>query len=620
MKMEIIFLLLLTLLYSAFADADCPMDLQYVRKLPWDKSSCESPISGGSDSPCCQTLLSLFGVGLAQYLRDASMFELPRNASAVACLKLFQQQLDFLGLSQDLVEICLENSVSGFVSSPLLCAGIQTKQDWIRKVGTTYLDSACKGDLSDLVACQACKDSGDLVQKNLVDMYKNLTSGAISKKCYYFTVLYAAGVANELGPKNRNTAQCIFRLSFVQTTSRGRVIAYSFIGAAAALLICALGLLYRLWVRRRNRKAVHRGFVTRNEKLLKSAVKPNTGAVWFGIKEIKAATDNFSDANLIGQGGFGTVYKGTLDDARRIAVKRIRNCTPEGDSEFLNEVEIINNIRHRNLVVLRGCCVASDEREGHQRFLIYDYMPSGSLDEHIFGGKSMAQPLSWPQRRNIVMGTAKGLAYLHDGIEPAIYHRDIKATNILLDDDMNACVADFGLARIMTKEEEGESHLTTRVAGTHGYLAPEYALYGQLTDKSDVYSFGVVLLEIMSGRKALETSAESASHYLITDWAWALVKGGRISEIIDDRIRQSGVERMMERFVLVGILCAHVMVAFRPRMVEVVKMLDGEAEIPEIPDRPLPLMHHGISILTDESSDSFVISDSVSRSSFSGCR
>jgi len=201
---------------------------------------------------------------------------------------------------------------------------------------------------------------------------------------------------------------------------------------------------------------------------------------------------------------------------------------------------------------------------------------------------------------------------LHDGIEPAIYHRDIKSTNILLDDDMNACVADFGLARIMNTEEE--SHIATKVAGTHGYLAPEYALYGQLTDKSDVYSFGVLLLEIMSGRMALDTSAESVSHYLITDWAWALVKQGKTTEIVDESIRQSGPEIVMERFVLVGILCSHVMVAFRPRMVDAVRMLEGEAEIPEIPDRPLPLMLHGPSVT--EGNNSFLISESVSQPSF----
>lgn len=603
--------LLLSLLFLVFADAECPMDLNYVRKLQWDKASCKSANIEGSDNPCCQTLLSLFGVGIAQYLRDASMFDLPSNGSAVSCLELFQQQLNSLGLSAHLVSICLKNSKFEFVSSPVLCAGIQTKQDWMRKLGITPLDSACKGDLSDLAACQACKDSGDLVEGELVKMYTNLTNVVTAKKCYYFTCLYAAGVANEFGPKTQSTAQCVFKLPFVQSTSRGRVIAYCVMGGAAALLICALGLLYCLWARKRSRKVEPRGFARRNEEHLKSSVKPNTGAVWFDIEDIKAATDNFSEANLIGQGGFGTVYRGTLPDGRRVAVKRIRNCTPECDSEFLNEVEVINSIRHRNLVVLRGCCVASDEREGHQLFLIYDYMRNGTLDDHIFGEKSNARPLSWSQRKNLILGIAKGLAYLHDGIEHTIYHRDIKPTNILLDDEMNACVADFGLARIMAKEE-GKSHQTNRIAGTHGYLAPEYALYGRLTDKSDVYSFGVVLLEIMSGRKALDTSADCASHYLITDWAWRLVKEGSTSEIIDERIRQSGAERLMERFVLVGILCAHVMVAFRPKMVEVVKMLEGEAEIPEIPDRPLPLMRHGISSLTvQESSSSLAIPVSV---------
>jgi hypothetical protein len=538
------------------------------------------------------------------------MFELPNNTSAVACLQLFQQQLDSLSLSPELMAICLKNMTSSFVSSPLLCAGMKTKEDWIRKLGPTPMDSACRGDLSDPDACIECHNTENLVHKMLTDKTQNLTE-VISLKCYYSTLLYAAGVVNEFGPKSRSTAQCILRLPFVQTSPHGRVLAYGFIGTAMALLlVCAVGFLYCLWVSRIDPKAVlHSIFVRRNKNLLRSAMRPNTGAVWFDIQEIRDATDNFSDENLIGQGGFATVYRGTLLDSRLIAVKRIRNCTPEGDSEFLNEVEIINNIRHRNLVVLRGCCVASDEREGHQRFLIYDYMLNGSLNEHLFGGKSRAQPLNWPQRRNIVMGTAKGLAYLHDSIEPTIYHRDIKSTNILLDDEMNACVADFGLARIMTKE--GESHITTKVAGTHGYLAPEYALYGHLTDKSDVYSFGVLLLEIMSGRKALDTSVDSASQYLIADWALALVRKGRTSEIVDERIRQSGGESVMERFVLVGILCSHVMVAFRPRMAEAMRMLEGETEIPEIPDRPLPLMLNGPS-LTDESSDSFAISDSVS--------
>ncbi|ONK73281.1 uncharacterized protein A4U43_C04F29300 [Asparagus officinalis] len=198
-----------------------------------------------------------------------------------------------------------------------------------------------------------------------------------------------------------------------------------------------------------------------------------------------------------------------------------------------------------------------------------------------------------PQRK-IILDVAKGLAYLHYGIKPAIYHRDIKATNILLDSEMRARVADFGLAR---QTREGQSHLTTRVAGTHGYLAPEYALYGQLTEKSDVYSFGVVVLEIMSGRKALDMSSPT-NMVLVTDWAWTQVKAGRAEHVLDPCMLTDGAGNqnprgIMERFVMVGILCAHVMVALRPTISDALKMLEGDIDVPALPDRPLPLGYHG---------------------------
>jgi serine/threonine protein kinase len=208
-------------------------------------------------------------------------------------------------------------------------------------------------------------------------------------------------------------------------------------------------------------------------------------------------------------------------------------------------------------------------------------MSNGSLGEHL-----LRTQLTWPQRKNIILDVAKGLAYLHYGLKPAIYHRDIKTTNILLDSEMKARVADFGLAK---QSLEGQSHLTTRVAGTHGYLAPEYALYGQLTEKSDVYSFGIVILEIMSGRKVLDTS--SSNLVLITDWAWKLAKSGDFEEIFEKGIREHGSKGVMERYVLVGILCAHVMVAFRPTIEDALRMLEGDIDIPSLPDRPLPFSH-----------------------------
>jgi len=340
--------------------------------------------------------------------------------------------------------------------------------------------------------------------------------------------------------------------------------------------------------------------------------RPNTGSIWFKIRDLEKATSNFSQKNFIGRGGFGLVFKGVLSDETEVAVKRIIESDFQGDAEFCNEVEIISNLKHRNLVPLRGCCVVEgdddddyDEMSG-QRYLVYDYMPNGNLNDHLFplpDNQSGKKTLTWPQRKNITLDVAKGLAYLHYGVKPAIYHRDIKATNILLDADMRARVADFGLAK---QSREGQSHLTTRVAGTHGYLAPEYALYGQLTEKSDVYSFGVVVLETMCGRKALDLSSSGSPRaFLITDWVWSLIKAGKIEEAFDPSLLKDGESTnsnpkgIMERFVLVGILCAHVMVALRPTILDALKMLEGDIEVPSIPDRPqLPWDTHRLPEMT----------------------
>jgi serine/threonine protein kinase len=216
--------------------------------------------------------------------------------------------------------------------------------------------------------------------------------------------------------------------------------------------------------------------------------------------------------------------------------------------------------------------------------------------------------MPWARRRSVIMDVARGLEYMHYGVKPGIYHRDIKATNILLDEDMRARLADFGLAR---RSREGQSHLTTRVAGTHGYLSPEYALYGQLTEKSDVYSFGVLVLEVMSGRRALDLDDPSGV-VLVTDWAWALVRAGRAREVLAEALLR-GREGMsvadMERFVLVGILCAHVTVACRPTMPEALRMLEGDIDVPDLPDRPQP---YGQRIPFDEADGNFSASSVLS--------
>lgn len=461
-----------------------------------------------------------------------------------------------------------------FVRSPDLCAGIETQNDWLQKIGNT----PCQGDLSNLAACTVCNN----YVTPAVTKAKTLSNDTSS--CIYFFLLYAAAISNSNGPKNPSTALCILGVQSLTDSKKSFSIVYISVGSVLGLLIgfSAAAFLW-LWFRRK-RWLVHQNFLDRNKQLLKASMVPNTGAIWFKLEQIMEATNDFSELNVVGEGSFAKVYKGSMADGLEIAVKMLRNTTPEGDSEFLNEVEVIKNVRHRNLVALRGCCVASTEKVGHCRLLVYDLMPNGSLQDYLFG--ATMPTLTWPQRRKIALGMAKGIAYLHNGVQPAIIHRDIKTSNILLDAELQAKVADFGLAKIT---EEGISHLTTRIAGTQGYVSPEYALYGQLTEKGDVYSFGVVLLELLSGRRALDMTKESPTEYLITDWAWMLVKGNRSLEVIDSTIRQESLKYIMERFVLVGVLCAHLLVACRPTMSQALKMLEGDEHIPEIPDRPLPL-------------------------------
>ncbi|PRQ19841.1 putative protein kinase RLK-Pelle-RKF3 family [Rosa chinensis] len=602
---------------STNTTTSCPMDLSYVLRIPFNSSSCrnfqgppKTPQMDTTQIPCCQTLLSLYGIAFAQHLKETTLFQLPDLSTSNSCLQNFQSRLTSLSLPSTLVSYCFDPAQ--FVIAPNICAHIESSQDWVSKLnGTTVLDSSCRPDLTDLSSCDACVDAGLKVQQLLIAVDGNTSH---SRDCWYFTILYAAGIINEFGPESNGAASCIFGLSMdsnvgsPKKSNTGLVFGLTGAGVAVFVMSSLLGLYFWYDRRWRNKRVVgsrmDSGFDL-DEREARIRVRPNTGSIWFKIQDLEKATNNFSQKNFIGRGGFGLVYKGVLSDGTTVAVKKVIESDFQGDAEFCNEVEIISNLKHRNLVPLRGCCVVEGEdnyeERGSNRYLVYDYMPNGNLDDHLSLSLSSSQrgierrPLTWPQRKGIILDVAKGLAYLHYGVKPAIYHRDIKATNILLDVDMRARVADFGLAK---QSMEGQSHLTTRVAGTHGYLAPEYALYGQLTEKSDVYSFGVVVLEIMCGRKALDLSSlGSPRAFLITDWAWSLVKSGKVEEALDKSLLKEGdsvnsnPKSIMERFLLVGILCAHVMVALRPSILDALKMLEGDIEVPPIPDRPMPLGH-----------------------------
>ncbi|ESW33460.1 hypothetical protein PHAVU_001G071300 [Phaseolus vulgaris] len=579
--MILTFMLLFTILIAA-ASSSCPMDLTYVQTIPWNTSICKDPIN---KSPCCLTLSSIFGIGLAEHLKQTSIFYLPDVNTSSACLSDFKDHLAAISVKPTIVPLCFPHPTQ-FVTNSSACAGIRTLQDWNQKVGMdSPVKTSCKGDLKDQNLCRICSDVAIELKSNLTLIDPN----ANAVECFYYIVLYAAAVANPFGTTDLSTTGCIFNLpepSNVVTrgssNKRRKVImlVFTLLGVVISVVLAfALMVVYRKWDKRR-KENVHRREV---ENEVRAGVLPGTGAKWLHISELERATSKFSESNVIGKGGDGVVYKGTLSDGTVVGVKEILDLETKGDEEFCYEVEIISKIKHRNLLALRGCCVTSDNLKGKRRFLIYEFMPNGSLSDRLCCDG--ANKLTWPQRKNIILDVAKGLAYLHYEIKPPIYHRDIKATNILLDSKMHAKLADFGLAK---QGNDGQSHLTTGVVGTYGYVAPEYALYGQLSEKSDVYSFGIVILEIMSGRKVLDSLNSSTDSF--TDWVWALAESGKMEEILEESVREGSV-KIMERFVHVGMLCAHFVVALRPTIVEALKMLEGDIDIPKLPDRPVPLGH-----------------------------
>ncbi|CAN1847318.1 Probable LRR receptor-like serine/threonine-protein kinase RFK1 [Linum perenne] len=299
----------------------------------------------------------------------------------------------------------------------------------------------------------------------------------------------------------------------------------------------------------------------------------------FSLKQIIAATNNFNYENKIGEGGFGPVYKGVLPDRTMIAVKQLSSKSRQGNREFLNEIGMISCMKHPNLVKLHGFCV-----EGDQLLLVYEYMENNSLANAIFGEcrENSKLKLDWPTRFKICVGIAKGLTFLHEESRLKIVHRDIKATNVLLDRDLTPKISDFGLARL---DEEEKSHISTRVAGTIGYMAPEYALWGYLTDKADVYSFGVLTLEIVSGKNNTGFIPSNDCVCLL-DWACQLQKGGNLSPIIDESLNSEVKKDEAEIMIKIGLLCTNASPTLRPTMSEVVNMLEGRMAVPDTIPEP----------------------------------
>ncbi|XP_022134153.1 probable leucine-rich repeat receptor-like serine/threonine-protein kinase At3g14840 isoform X2 [Momordica charantia] len=292
----------------------------------------------------------------------------------------------------------------------------------------------------------------------------------------------------------------------------------------------------------------------------------------FTLRQIKAATNNFDASNKIGEGGFGPVYKGFLLDGTIIAVKQLSSKSKQGIHEFVNEIGMISALHHPHLVKLYGCCT-----EENQLLLVYEYLENNSLARAMFGPEETQLKLDWPTRQKICIGIAKGLAYLHEESRLKIVHRDIKATNVLLDKNLNPKISDFGLAKL---EEEGITHISTRIAGTFGYIAPEYAMQGRLSDKADVYSFGIVALEIVSGRSNTSHQLKDGCFYLL-DWTLELKEKGSLIELVDPRLDSNFNQREAMAMINIALHCTNVSPSERPAMSSVVSMLEGEVAVRE---------------------------------------
>ncbi|CAN1271414.1 Probable LRR receptor-like serine/threonine-protein kinase RKF3 [Linum perenne] len=572
----------LTVLAQNNTTDPCPLNFSILRQLV---ATADLP-SAVERPQACQYIRQGLRLLQSDHLLRTNTF-LPPLSSADSCWRSYQRFADDFIPNFDIRSSC------GFRTSWISqgCINVTTRDDFESRVPRSALNNAvsnCNQSLENRAPCAGCVSSLSRIQ----GLYFTGPSIGNVSTCSDYPSIYAAAFVNFLGPTDIGTDKCLFLLDFTSNNRSGK--SKALIPAVSAA--CGVGLLLIIvigWFCLARRRKLNK----RKEKEDELEIGLDAGLVKFDYEEIRKATNDFSIDNIVGKGGFGNVYRGEMIDGTEVAVKRFKNCSAAGDESFAHEVGVIGSIRH-------GYCIATTPTtEGHQRMIICELMNNGSLHDHLFGNNASKSKLSWPIRQKIALGTARGLAYLHTGAQPTIIHRDIKASNILLDNEFEPKVADFGLAKsnpakvadfgLAKFNPEGMTHLSTRVAGTMGYVAPEYALYGQLTERSDVYSYGVVLLELLSGKKALfklDDEDSATQPCLLTDWAWSLVKEGRGLDVVEDGMPELAAPDVLERYVLVAVLCSHPQLYARPTMDQVVKMLETELVVPSIPQRSIPLV------------------------------
>ncbi|ONK60766.1 uncharacterized protein A4U43_C08F22390 [Asparagus officinalis] len=336
------------------------------------------------------------------------------------------------------------------------------------------------------------------------------------------------------------------------------------VAAGAALLFAAPAIGFAWWRRRKPQEYFFDVPAEEDPEVHLGQLKR------FSLRELQVATDGFSNKNILGKGGFGKVYKGRLVDGSLVAVKRLKEeRTAGGELQFQTEVEMISMAVHRNLLRLRGFCMTPTER-----LLVYPYMANGSVASCLRERPPAELPLEWPIRRRIALGSARGLSYLHDHCDPRIIHRDVKAANILLDEEFEAVVGDFGLAKLMDYKD---THVYTAVRGTIGHIAPEYLSTGKSSEKTDVFGYGIMLLELITGQRAFDLGRLAKDDdVMLLDWVKGLLKERKLETLIDPELQSNYIEAEVESLIQIALLCTQGSPMERPKMSEVVRMLEGD--------------------------------------------
>ncbi|KAL5703834.1 hypothetical protein ACHQM5_022338 [Ranunculus cassubicifolius] len=336
------------------------------------------------------------------------------------------------------------------------------------------------------------------------------------------------------------------------------------VAAGAALLFAAPAIGFAWWRRRKPQDHFFDVPAEEDPEVHLGQLKR------FSLRELQVATDTFSNKNILGRGGFGKVYKGRLADGTLVAVKRLKEeRTPGGELQFQTEVEMISMAVHRNLLRLRGFCMTPTER-----LLVYPYMANGSVASCLRERQPADEPLDWPTRQRIALGSARGLSYLHDHCDPKIIHRDVKAANILLDEEYEAVVGDFGLAKLMDYKD---THVTTAVRGTIGHIAPEYLSTGKSSEKTDVFGYGIMLLELITGQRAFDLARlANDDDVMLLDWVKGLLKEKKLDMLVDPDLQKNYIDAEVEQLIQVALLCTQSSPMERPKMSEVVRMLEGD--------------------------------------------